>query len=104
MSPHMHARVHTLTPGCKLGSINNTSMRSAWQNIVEAKLLGLIMIDEDAGLQSCHLPLLSFFSFYLRKHLNTDAKSAVKTGKDAAYQDLKASKRTRINNQYTTTF
>lgn len=31
-------------------------------------------------------------------------KSAVKTGQDAAYQDLKTSKRTRINNQYMTIF
>lgn len=41
------------------------------------------MIDEDAGLQSCQLPLLSFFSFYLKKHLKifTDAKSAEKQDK-----------------------
>lgn len=46
------------------------------------------MIDEDAAVQSCQLPLLSFFSFLLKKY--TNPKNAVKAGGDAADQDLKA--------------
>lgn len=48
------------------------------------------MIDEDAAVQNCQPPLLSFFSFFINKKKYANRKSAEKAGRDAADQDPKA--------------